>query len=147
MEMRFCQLLLLSAMALGCLAEVPTSTQPHAHDSIKLRGKLRQREGQQPALETSEHKLVTLEGDEAALKVLNDKRLDGAELEATGHFTATDRFRVDPNHARTVLAHKDGKLKMITYWCDTCSIRSYEPGPCWCCQAETVLELRDPDAQ
>ena len=51
---------------------------------------------------------------------------------------------LDPNHARTVLAHKDGKLKMITYWCDVCSIRSYEPGPCWCCQAETVLDLRDP---
>ena len=145
--MRFCQLLLVSALALGCLAEVPTSTQPSGQKSVKLRGKLKQREGQPPALESTDGKLVTLSGDEAALKVLNDKRLDGAELEASGHFTGPDRFQVDPNHARTVLAHNHGKLKMITYWCDVCAIRSYEPGPCWCCQAETVLELRDPDEQ
>jgi len=141
--MRFCQLVLLSALALGCLAETPKS----APQSTRLRGKLTQRPGQPPAIQTSENKLITLEGDEAALKVLNDKRLNGVELEAAGHLTTPDHFVLDPNHARTVLAHKNGKLKMITYWCDVCSIRSYEPGPCWCCQAETVLELRDPDEQ
>ena len=145
--MRFCRLLFFSALALGCLAEAAKSTQPSSQKPVKLRGKLTQRAGQPPALETGDHKLITLEGDEAALKVLNDKRLNGADMEATGHFTAADRFQVDPNHARTVLARKDGKLKMVTYWCDTCAIRSYEPGPCWCCQAETVLELRDPDEQ
>jgi hypothetical protein len=145
--MRFCQLLLVSALALGCLAEAPKPAPQSAQKSSKLRGKLRQRAGQPPALESGDGKLVTLAGDEAALKVLNDKRLNGADLEATGHFTGPDRFQVDPNHARTVLTHKDGKLKMITYWCDVCSIRSYEPGPCWCCQAETVLELKDPDEQ
>jgi hypothetical protein len=144
--MRFCQLLLVSALALGCLAEAPKSAQP-SQKSEKLRGKLTQRDKQPPALQTGDGRLITLEGDEAALKVLTDKRLNGADLEATGHFTSADHFQVDPNHARTVLAHKHGKLKMITYWCDTCSIRSYEPGPCWCCQAETVLELRDPDEQ
>jgi hypothetical protein len=135
--MRFCQLLLVSALALGCLAETPKSA--------KLRGKLTQRDAQPPALETTDHKLVTLEGDEAALKVLNDKRLNGVDLEAAGHFTGSGHFLIDPNHARTVLVHKDGKIKMVTYWCDVCSIRSYEPGLCWCCQQETVLELRDPD--
>ena len=139
--MRFCQLLLVSALALGCLAEAPKS----AHQSTKVRGKLAQRAGQPPAIETSDHKLVIIEGEEGALKVLNDKRLDGTELEATGHFTSPDHFVLDPNHARTVFARKNGKLKMITYWCDVCSIRSYEPGPCWCCQAETILDLRDPD--
>ena len=141
--MRFCQLVLLSALALGCLAEAQKSTP----QSTRLRGKLTQRPGQPPAIQTSENKLVTVEGDEAALKVLNDKRLNGVEMEAAGHFTTPDHFVLDPNHARTVLAHKNGTLKMITYWCDVCSIRSYEPGPCWCCQAETVLELRDPDEQ
>lgn len=140
--MRFCQLVLLSALALGCcLAEAPKSSP----QSTKLRGKLTQREGQPPAIETAEHRMVTVEGDEAAMKVLNDKRLNGFELEAAGHFTTPDHFVLDPNHARTVLAHNHGKTKMITYWCDVCSIRSYEPGPCWCCQAETVLQLRDPD--
>ena len=61
--------------------------------STKLRGKLTQRTGRPPAIETSDHKMVTVEGDEAALKVLNDKRLNGVELEATGHFTTPDRFR------------------------------------------------------
>ena len=143
--MRFCRLLLVSAVALGCLAEDPKSAPPLGHSHDKLRGKLTQRPGQPPAVETSEHKLVVIEGEEGALKVLTDKRLNGAELEATGHFTTPDRFTLDPNHARTVFARKDGKLKMITYWCDVCSIRTYEPGPCWCCQAETVLQLRDPD--
>ena len=149
--MRFCRLLILSALALGCLAETPKSSPPAAqastHSSVKVRGKLTQRAGQPPAIETPDHKLVTLDGDEAALKVLNDKRLNGTELEASGHFTSADHFQVDPNHARTVLARKDGKIKMISYWCDVCSIRSYEPGPCWCCQAETVLQLKDPDEQ
>ena len=140
--MGFCKLLLVSALALGCLAEAPKSTP----QSTKLRGKLKQHDGQAPAVETAGHKLVTLEGDADAMKVLNDKRLDGFELEAAGHFTTPDRFVLDPNHARTVLVRKDGKVKMITYWCDVCSIRSYEPGLCWCCQQETVLDLRDPDA-
>jgi hypothetical protein len=135
--------MLVLALALGCLAEGPKSPPQHTH--AKVRGKLMQRQGQPPAVETGEHKLVTLEGEEGALKVLNDKRLNGTEIEATGHFTAPDHFVLDPNHAQTVLAHKDGKLKMITYWCDVCSIRSYEPGPCWCCQAETILQLRDPN--
>jgi len=26
-----------------------------------------------------------------------------------------------------------------------CGIRAYTPGPCVCCQAETELDLRDPD--
>ena len=43
------------------------------------------------------------------------------------------------------LAEKDGHVKVITYWCDVCSIRTYTPGPCWCCQKETLLDLRDPD--
>ena len=131
---------LLSALAVGCLAAAPKSAQ-----SETVRGKLKQRGEQGPALETSDHGLVTLDGDEAAIKTLRDKRVDGFALEVTGHFTSPGHFQIDANHARSVLVRKDGKLKMITYWCDVCSIRSYEPGPCWCCQAETVLQLRDPD--
>src|SRR5579862_6873018 len=137
------RLFLLWGAALGCFAEDAKSSFPAA--STKVRGKLRQRDGQSPALETADHKMVTLDGDEAAIKTLKDARLNGFDLEVTGHFTAPDHFLIDPNHARTALVRKDGKLKMITYWCDVCSIRSYEPGPCWCCQQETVLQLRDPD--
>lgn len=118
---------------------------PKSAQAVTIRGRLKQRGAQAPALETEAHSLVTLEGDEPAMKTLRDVRLNGLELEVTGHFIAPDHFQIDPNHARTALVRKDGKLKMITYWCDTCSIRTYEPGPCWCCQQETVLELRDPD--
>jgi hypothetical protein len=137
--MRSCQLLLILGIALGCFAEAPKST--------TIRGKLTQRPGQPPALETAGRQLITLDGDADALKVLNDNRLNGFDLEAKGRFTAADRFQIDENHARALLVHKDGHVKMITYWCDTCSIRSYAPGPCWCCQQETVLDLRDPDQQ
>jgi hypothetical protein len=95
-----------------------------------LHGKLVLRDGQPPALETAEHKLVTLDGDEPTRKVLGDRRLNGFEVEAKGRFTAPDRFLIDPIHTHGMLVRQDGKLKMVTYWCDTCSIRSFTPGPC-----------------
>lgn len=135
--MRFLRVLLVSAIALGCLAEVQKST--------PVRGKLRQREGKPPAVETADHKLISLDGDEPTKKILNDKRLNGFDLEAKGRFTAPDEFVVDPLHTKAMFVHKEGRLKVITYWCDLCSIRTYSPGLCWCCQQETTLDLRDPD--
>jgi len=115
------------------------------HPGEALRGKLAVRDGQPPALETPEHKLVTLDGDEPTRKVLADPRLNGLDVEAKGRFTAPDRFLIDPIHTRSLQVRQGGKLRMITYWCDTCSIRSFTPGPCVCCQRETTLDLRDPD--
>jgi hypothetical protein len=114
--------------------------------SETLEGKLLVREGK-PALATAGRGTVALEGDEPTRKVLNDKRLDGVELKARGHFVAPGRFAVDPIHTRAMLVRKDGRLKLITYWCEICSIRTYSPGECWCCQRETTLDLRDPDDQ
>ena len=110
-----------------------------------LRGKLVLRDSTPPAVETAEHKLVTLDGDEPTRKVLGDQRLNGFEVEAKGRFTAPDRFLIDPIHTHSMLVRQDGKLRMVTYWCDICSIRSFTPGPCVCCQRETTLDLRDPD--
>lgn len=110
-----------------------------------IRGKLRQAEGKPPAIETAAHKMIWLDGDESTKSVLKDKRLAGFDMEAKGHFTAPDRFLIDPFHTNAMFVRKDGRLKVITYWCDLCSIRSYTPGPCWCCQQETTLDLRDPD--
>jgi|SRR5437588_574181 len=134
--MRSCLCLLALVCALSAADKVQTQT---------LRGKLIVRDGKPPAIETSEHKLIAVDGDSPTHKVLNDKRVDGFEVEARGHFTAPDRFQVDPQHTHALLVHQNGKLKMITYWCDVCSIRAYAPGPCVCCQKETTLELRDPD--
>jgi hypothetical protein len=110
-----------------------------------LRGKLVLGERKPPVVETAEHKLVTLDGDEPTRKVLGDQRLNGFDIEAKGRFTAPDRFLIDPIHTRALLVRQGGKLRMITYWCDTCSIRSFTPGPCVCCQRETTLDLHDPD--
>jgi hypothetical protein len=109
-----------------------------------IRGKLTQQDGK-PAIETSSHKLVALDGDEPTRGILNDKRLAGAEMEATGHFTAAGLFMVDPIHTKALHVYKDGKRRTISYWCDTCSIRTYTPGICWCCQQETALDLQDDD--
>lgn len=134
--MRFCLCWL--AAVVVCLAGDPQAT-------VTLHGKLIVREGKPAAIETPNHKPIVLDGDEPTRKVLADTRLNGFEIQAKGHFTAPDRFLLDPMHTRSMLVNKDGHLKMVTYWCDVCSIRAYTPGPCVCCQQETVLDLRDPD--
>jgi hypothetical protein len=112
-----------------------------------VEGKLVVREGKPPALATADRGTLLLEGDPDTTKILNDKRLDGVDLRARGHSSGSGRFTVDPVHTKAMLVRKDGRLKLITYWCEICSIRTYSPGECWCCQRETTLDLRDPDAQ
>ncbi len=123
-----------------CFAESPKTV-----DTVTVRGKLIQRENQPPAIETAEHKLIVLEGDGSTVHVLHDKRLAGVDLEAKGHFTAAEHFQIDAFHTHALHVVKDGKRLLITYWCDVCSIRQYEPGPCWCCQRETALALKPED--
>jgi hypothetical protein len=113
--------------------------------SETLRGKLVLAPGKNPAIETSDRKLVMLDGDDSTRKVLADQRLNGYAVEARGHYTAPGHFLIDPFHTRGLVARRDGKIKVITYFCDVCSIRAYTPGPCACCQRETTLELKDPD--
>jgi hypothetical protein len=126
-------------MAVFCLAADPAA--------VTIQGTLIVREGKPASLETPDHKLVELTGDNPTQKVLGDTRLNGFEIQAKGHFTSPGQFQLDPMHTHSLLVHKDGHLKMVTYWCDICSIRAYTPGPCVCCQQETVLDLRDPDKQ
>jgi hypothetical protein len=126
-------------MAALCFAADPAT--------VTLQGKLIVREGKPAALETPDHKLVQLTGDNPTQKVLGDSRLNGFEIQAKGHFTSPGQFQLDPIHTRSMLVNRDGHLRMVTYWCDVCSIRAYTPGPCVCCQQETVLDLRDPDKQ
>ncbi len=134
--MRFC-LCLLALAAAGFAANPKAST--------TLNGKLLIKEGQPPRIETADQTLVTLAGDDTTSKVLTDKRLDGFEVQAKGHFTSPGHFLIDPSYNHSLLVRKDGKLKLIAYWCDTCSIRAYTPGACVCCQRETTLDLIDPD--
>jgi hypothetical protein len=112
-------------------------------DSL-LRGKLIQREGMPPALETSGHGLVPLTGDDPTKKVLSDKRIAGMELEVKGHTASGGQFAIDRMETHSMIAIKDGKRYRVTYYCDVCAIRSFTPGLCVCCQQETRLDLIDP---
>jgi hypothetical protein len=110
-----------------------------------IRGKLARSSDQKPALEIGPNKLAYLQGDQATVGVLNDKRLWGTDFEAVGHFNSPDHFEIDAIHTRSMFVHKDGKRLMITYWCDVCYIRTYTPGTCVCCQKYTDLDLRESD--
>lgn len=135
--MRVCLCLLALAVCSLSAADKPKTE--------TIRGKLIVRAGQSPAIETPEHQTIQLDGDTPTRKVLHDPRVNGFNVEAHGHFTAPGQFLVDPQHTRSLLVHDDGKLKMITYWCDVCYIRAYAPGPCVCCQKDTDVELKELD--
>lgn len=112
-------------------------------EGVSVEGVLTTVSDGRPALRTSDGRLIYLDGDKPTLGVLHDARLQGTQFEAVGRFTAPDRFEVLPIYKRAMFVHRDGKRLMVTYWCDVCGIRSYTPGPCWCCQQETQLDLRE----
>ena len=111
---------------------------------ISIRGKLTT-SGGKPALVTPQRGMILVDGDRPTIGVLNDKRLSGDELEALGRFVSEKLFEIGPIHTRSMFIHRSGKRLYITYWCDLCSIRTYTPGICWCCQQETALDLREKD--
>jgi hypothetical protein len=109
-------------------------------ETVSLRGSLRP--GATPLLVT-QGKQVPLTGDKATLGVLADQRLADADFEINGAFQPDGSFLVNPIHTRAMFVHKQGKRLMISYWCEVCSIRTYSPGPCMCCQDETALDLKE----
>lgn len=108
-----------------------------------LQGRLTQSEGQPSTLAIDGGKTVTLEGDAPTDGVLHDARLKGMTFEVTGSYTSPGVFRIEPIHKRAMFVLRDGKKLFVTYWCAVCSIRTYTPGICYCCQDETALDLRD----
>jgi len=116
-------------MAAGCLT------------AASVRGKLAT--GEKPVLKTASGEAVRLFGDKATMKVLHDKRLRDADFEVVGRFRASGEFEVGPIHEKSMFVHKGGKKLLISYWCEVCSIRTYEPGQCMCCQEETELDLKE----
>lgn len=114
-----------------------------ADDRTSIRGTLEP--GDTPVLRTTGGKRIPLEGDAETTGVLKDERLKGADFEAAGEFLDSGRFRVGPIHKKSMWIWKDDQRLMITYWCEVCSIRTYTPGICMCCQEETVVDLRTGD--
>ena len=94
-------------------------------------------------LRTSDGQTVKLDGDEPTIGVLRDKRVHGLDIEITGEPSDAGAVRILPIHKQGMFVLKDGKKLFITYWCDICSIRTYTPGVCLCCQDETQLDLKE----
>lgn len=109
---------------------------------MTLRGKLTQDAGQAPVL-TSQGKRIALEGDEQTSGVLRDARLKDIDFEVIGHWDGTGKLKILPIHRRAMYVHQNGKRLFVTYWCAVCSIRTYTPGVCWCCQDDTALDLKE----
>jgi hypothetical protein len=123
---------------LRCFAAAP---------GISIRGKLTRLADNKPALDLASHKAVWLDGDRDTTGVIKDRRLLNSEVEAIGRFTSpespdnADHFLIDGIYEQAILIHKDGKRFAIA----SCSIRTYTPGNCVCCQNYTQLDLRDSD--
>lgn len=109
--------------------------------SERLRGVLRPG----PFLETRQGRRIPLEGDTETSAVLRDHRLAGFDVEAVGQWQANGAFRIEPIHESGLFVFRDGKPMLVSYWCEVCSIRTYAPGKCMCCQEETALDLQDPE--
>jgi hypothetical protein len=107
-----------------------------------LRGKLVQRTGEDPAIETAGHR-IAIKADEDTLKVLSDERLANADVELLGQAKDAGLFIVAGTHLHPVSVWQNGKRLYVTYWCDVCYIRTYVPGNCWCCQKYTLLDPRE----
>lgn len=116
-----------------CLAQTPSST---------VRGKLLQPE-ERPAIETDTAR-VALDGEPETMAVLKDSRLANADMELHGEFKTPTLFVVGSFYtSKSMLVHRNGKKYTISYWCPVCSIRTYTPGKCMCCQQETHLDLEE----
>ena len=75
--------------------------------------------------------------------VLLDKRVRGLLFQLSGKLEDAVIFNVGPIHTKSMVVLKNNQKLFVTYWCDICSIRTYTPGICWCCQEETELDLRE----
>lgn len=133
-------------MALRIAFLLPVVLAAASLPGLPVRGKLGWNAAHQPVLVQGD-KSILLSGDATTQAILQDERMQGSDFEVIGHFTAPDRFEIDPIHTVAIFVYKNGKRQKITYWCDVCYIRTLAPGTCVCCQKYTDLDLQDPDAQ
>ena len=114
-----------------------------AGKQASIRGRLKLASAGVPVLALSDAQQIALRGDESTMGVLLDPRVRDMDFELIGTPTAMGAFEVGPIHTKAMYVHKGGQKLFVTYWCDICSIRTYTPGACWCCQEDTELDLRD----
>ena len=111
--------------------------------SDSVSGRLLQTDGQ-ACLRLADGRAVRVSGDAPTDKILHDARLNSRVFEARGNWQGAEAFTIDPIETRPMVVVDGAKRWRVTYYCDVCSIRTYSPGPCMCCQAETRLDLIDP---
>lgn len=85
-------------------------------------------------LVTSTGKVYPLIKDDGSRMFFKDGRLLDRPMHLTGRLVAGDFLQVVQVHSV-----KDGRLYEVDYWCDICSIRTFEPGQCTCCGGPMVL--------
>ena len=108
----------------------------------KIRGILKLNSAGKPVL-ASKQTEIAISGDDPTLAVFLDKRVHGLEFELTGKFQSNGLFSTGPIHTKAMYVLRGEQRLFVTYWCDVCSIRTYSPGVCWCCQEETELDIRE----
>ena len=135
-------ILRLAASALPLLANacLPLVTAQSAVG--KIRGILKLNSSGSPVLAGKESE-ISIGGDIPTLAVFLDKRVHGLELELSGAFQPNGVFSTGPIHTKAMYVLRGDQRLFVTYWCDVCSIRTYSPGVCWCCQEETELDIRE----
>jgi len=97
-------------------------------------------------------RLFTLLKTSTSAFLFTDSRFRGRSLVLTGRtFPPSGLLEV----TRTDWI-REGKVYEVYYWCEVCSIRTMDPGPCACCQGPVELreraegggpEIRVPPAQ
>jgi len=88
-------------------------------------------------LQTEDGKVYPLVKDAGARMFFKDPRLLNRPMRLTARPVANGSMLQVMN----VQSYVKGKINEVYYWCDICTIRSYENGPCACCLAP--VELRE----
>ncbi len=91
-----------------------------------------------PGIRTAEGDLLVLVRTSSSAALFKDPRFQGRELVLAGRtFPRSGCLEV----RRFGWISGDGPCE-VYYWCETCSIRGVDPGPCACCQGPVEMRER-----
>ena len=92
-------------------------------------------------VQAEDRKVYPLVKDAGGRMFFKDTRLLNRPMRLTGRLVVRGSLL----QVVAVQSYIKGRLCDVYYWCDICSIRSYEHGPCDCCGGTT--ELRETPAK
>jgi len=88
------------------------------------------------ALVADDGKVYPLVKDDGSRMFFKDKTLLNRPMRLKAKLIPGTQFL----QVVTVQSYLKGQLHDVYYWCEVCSIRTYEPGDCACCGAPMVLK-------